>query len=394
VPGTSELNLGGNAAVYSASCRGVGACAVGGYYTDASGKSEAFVESEKKGVWRPAVEVPGPAALNVGGSAAVYSVSCGAVGNCAVGGYYRDSSGHSQAFVASQTKGVWSAAVEVPGTAALNLSGYAAVDAVSCGAVGNCSASGHYFDGSGHYQVFVVSENKGVWGTAVEVPGIAALNVGGDARLRSLSCHAAGECSGGGHYLDGSGHYQVFVVTERKGVWGTAVEVPGSAKLNAGGSARVRALSCGAARDCVAAGLYSDASGHNRGFVVREKKGVWGKALQVPGTATLNVGGNARVYAVSCVAVNQCAAGGSYRDRFGFQGFVADASKPCVVPHLVGKTLRAAKKALSAAHCRIGNVRSTYAKTNKGRIAGQTPKAGRHLLARSRVALTVSAGRK
>jgi hypothetical protein len=324
VPGTATLNVGGNAAVYSMSCPGVGACAAGGYYTDGSGHAQAFVVSERNGVWRRAVEVPGTATLNVGGNAVVYSVSCGAVGECAVGGYYTDGSGYSQAFVANEKKGVWGAAVEVPGTAALNVGGYAAVDAVSCVAVGECAASGHYFEGSGHYQVFVVTEKKGVWGAAVEVPGTAALNVGGDARLRSLSCRAVGECAGGGHYVDGSGHYQVFVVTEKKGVWGAAVEVPGMAALNVGGGARLRALSCGAARDCVAAGLYTDGSGHNQGFVVREKKGQWGKAIEVPGTAALNVRGNARVYAVSCVRVNECAAGGSYRNRAGSQAFVAD----------------------------------------------------------------------
>jgi hypothetical protein len=326
VPRTATLNAGGNAAVYSVSCSRVGTCAAGGYYKDASGHYQAFVVGEKNGIWRRAIEVPGTATLNAGGNASVYSVSCRAVGECAVGGYYTDASGHSQAFVVSSKKGIWAAAVEVPGTAALNAGGYAAVDAVSCGAVGDCSASGHYFEVSGAYQVFVVTEKKGVWGTAVQVPGTAALNLGGNARLRSLSCPAVGECSAGGYYVDGSGHYQVFEVNEKKGVWGAAVEVPGTAALNVGGSARLRSLSCGAARDCVAAGLYTDGPGNTQGFVVREKKGIWGKAIKVPGTTALNVRGNARVYAVSCSRVNECAAGGSYRDRSGSQAFVADTN--------------------------------------------------------------------
>jgi hypothetical protein len=43
------------------------------------------------------------AALNRGGNAGVSSVSCASAGNCSAGGFYKDSSGHQQAFVVSQT---------------------------------------------------------------------------------------------------------------------------------------------------------------------------------------------------------------------------------------------------------------------------------------------------
>src|SRR5215471_17542450 len=66
------------------------------------------------GTWHTAIEVPGTAALNKGGKAVVDSVSCGSAGNCAVVGTYTDASGHIQAFVASETNGVWHAAVELP----------------------------------------------------------------------------------------------------------------------------------------------------------------------------------------------------------------------------------------------------------------------------------------
>jgi hypothetical protein len=36
------------------------------------------------------------------------------------------------------------------------------------------------------------------WGTAVEVPGIATLNVGGSAGMSSMSCPSAGNCAAGG----------------------------------------------------------------------------------------------------------------------------------------------------------------------------------------------------
>ena len=53
----------------------------------------------------------------------------------------------------------------------------------------------------------------GVWGRAEAVPGLAALNRGGFARVFSVSCARAGECSAGGTYTDASGG-QGFVVNE------------------------------------------------------------------------------------------------------------------------------------------------------------------------------------
>jgi hypothetical protein len=60
----------------------------------------------------------------------------------------------------------------------------------------------------------VVTETNGTWGTAEEVPGIAALNRGGVAGIASVSCGSAGECSAGGPYKDSSGRVQAFVVSQ------------------------------------------------------------------------------------------------------------------------------------------------------------------------------------
>jgi hypothetical protein len=114
------------------------------------------------------------------------------------------------AAAASLSSHVWGAAEEVPGTAALNR-GDAQIASVSCGAAGNCSAGGSYQESSGHDQAFVASQVNGTWHTAVEVPGTAALNQGGGAEIASVSCASAGQCSAGGDYTDSSGHRQVFV---------------------------------------------------------------------------------------------------------------------------------------------------------------------------------------
>ena len=137
-------------------------------------------------VWGSAIEVPGSDALNACGDANVNSVSCVAAGNCAAGGFYYDGSGRQQAFVADETSGTWGTAIEVPGTAALNLGGTAAVNSVSCASAGNCTAGGSYYDSTARFQSFVVDETNGTWGTAIEVPGTSTLNAG-DAETRSRS---------------------------------------------------------------------------------------------------------------------------------------------------------------------------------------------------------------
>ena len=64
--------------------------------------------------------------------------------------------------------------------------------------------------------------STGTWGNAEQVPGTAALNAGGIAEVDSVSCASAGNCSAGGSYADASFGQQAFVVSQVKGIWGTA----------------------------------------------------------------------------------------------------------------------------------------------------------------------------
>jgi hypothetical protein len=317
VPGSAALNQDGYGELDSVSCAAAGNCSATGSYTDSSRHQQAFVVNETDGTWRKAQKVPGSAALNQDGYGGLGSVSCASAGNCSASGYYTDGSGHEQAFVVGETHGSWGTAQEVPGTAGLNKGGFAGISSLSCASAGNCSAGGYYTDGSRHEQAFVVDETHGSWGPAGEVPGTAALNKGGSAGISSLSCTSVGNCSAGGYYGDSSGHQQVFVVNETHGSWGPAGEVPGSAALNQGGYAALDSVSCGAAGNCSAGGLYEDASGNYQAFVVSETNGSWGPAGEVAGTAALNQGGAAAVSPVSCAAAGQCSAGGSYKPDIG-----------------------------------------------------------------------------
>ena len=323
IPGTAGLNAGGFAAVTSVSCATAGNCSAAGYYVDSAGDQQVFVVTQANGAWGTAVKVPGLTSLDNSGIPVVTSVSCGSAGNCSAGGSYQDGHGHRQVFVVAQANGIWGTAKEVPGTARLNTVG-AQVNSVSCGAAGDCSAGGTYSDSGSTSQAFVVTQANGIWGTAKKVAGTATLNVGGHAAVNSVSCATPGNCSAGGVYLDSATNPQAFVVTQTNGTWGKAEEVPGTATLNTGGNAAVNSVSCPSAGNCTAAGYYFGSGGG--AFVVTQANGTWGTAQEIPGMASLAPNGG-KITSVSCAAANRCSAGGQYGDSAdNLQAFVVTES--------------------------------------------------------------------
>ena len=323
VPGTAALNKRGDAWVHSLSCASAGNCVAGGDYRDGLRHRQAFVASERNGTWHKAIEVPGTATLNKGGSAEVDSVSCPSAGNCLVGGRY--DAGGTQAFVASERRGTWHKAIKVPGTGALNTGGAAAVDSVSCASAGNCTVGGSFTDSDRQGQPFVASQTNGTWHAAIHLPGVNAIDGG---VVQSLSCGSAGNCLAGGFYLDGAQQDHAFVASQTNGTWQGAIEVPGTVTLDKGGiygpAAETTSVSCASAGNCTAVGIYIDGQGHNQAFVASQTNGTWQAAIELPGTATLDTGGSAAVNSVSCAPAGTCAAGGSYQASHGhYQAFVA-----------------------------------------------------------------------
>jgi hypothetical protein len=303
VPGTAALNLGASkvpsdqrfiqqsdASLYSVSCASAGNCSAGGYYIDGSGDQQAFVVSEVGGVWQRAEEVPGTAANNRGpvpdigfNGTEVNAVSCTSAGNCVAGGTDLVAGGANvdglsflEAFVVREVGGIWQPAEVAPGTVPLDYGG-GAIKSVSCTSAGNCSAGGYYTDGGKDQQAFVISEVGGVWRQAEEVPGTAALNTFTHsaypststlgAEVTSVSCASPGNCSAGGFYSTGPNEQQAFVVTQTRGTWQVAKEVPGTAALNKGHHAEINSVSCPPAGSCSAGGDYEDGSSAEHAFV-------------------------------------------------------------------------------------------------------------------------------
>ena len=258
------------------SCGAPGNCAAGGQYAsktvDGIATVQAFVASETGGTWGQAKEVPGTATLNGGGYATVNSVSCPSAGNCSAGGSYTTATPATQAFVVSETSGTWGKARVVPGSPVLNKRGLAQINSVSCSSVGNCSADGFYLDASFNTQAFVVSESGGTWGSAEEIPGSAALDKHAPGAMAdSVSCGAPGDCSATGSYTDASGALQAFVADQSGGTWGSAEEVPGTAALNGGGQAVAQSVSCAPGGGlCNAVGQYQNVKLNTQVFAVSQ----------------------------------------------------------------------------------------------------------------------------
>jgi len=320
VPGIAKLSKGGSASVTSVSCWAVNDCAASGYYGSTSriaSPGHAFVVAERNGRWAKAEEVPGLAALNTGGYAVVASVSCAPGGYCVAGGYYTDRDGNSQAFVVTAVKGRWRAAVEVPGTAALDAGGgFAQVTSVSCPSAGSCAAGGYYKNSRRQRRAFVVSQKKGRWHAARRVP-VPVAGIGGDG-FGSLSCWSAGNCAAGGGFSTRGG-VGAWVVSERNGVWGKWEQVPGLAALNTGHSSFVNSVSCTRRGYCALGGFYQlpatgpDSPAYDSPFVASGRYGRWRAAVAWPASPVLNGSlgpDEGDVVAVSCPSPRNCTAAG------------------------------------------------------------------------------------
>ena len=155
------------------------------------------------------------------------------------------------------------------------------LDLVSCPSIGNCTAAG---------QGQVLDETNGQWGT-LTTAGLPAngstTTVGQTPAIQSLSCWAAGNCAAVGLYGDTHGSPQGWLLMETDGVWARGVEakLPANASTDEGSylyPAIDLQVSCVANGDCASVGGYADAKGNQFGMTLAEHAGHWSPAEQVP----------------------------------------------------------------------------------------------------------------
>ena len=341
---------------FSITCTAVGDCTVGGLYVDASGNTQAYVQSETSGTWGSPQTLA--TSLNVNNFANVTSVTCSSPGNCVAGGYYTDSAWHTQAFIAVETSGTWGTAQQVGGSP--NVGGTPNTRAVSCLSATDCVGAVQSLESDGRWHAFVAPITNGTWGTGQEIAANLNNNNG---FVQTVSCTSDGNCVAGGSVNVSSSEAEGYIAVESGGTWQPATAVTGTLSTTAGS---VQSIGCSSAGNCVAdgsyngsgsggfvmvetsgvwgspqvislaggtyttpsrvycaaagtfcavGGTYTDSSGFNQAFLVSETSGVWGSAQEI--AATQNAGGFAQVGATWCNSSSQCTATGSYSDVNG-----------------------------------------------------------------------------
>ena len=197
--------------------------------------------------------------------------------------------------------GTWGNAQAVTGFSAIGGNGASQGKLILCTAPGNCTAYGSY---SSTYDAFVATEVNGVWGAAATIPSLVTLTAGTGLEFEAAGCSPQNTCVIAGSYggLGGLGTSS-FVYDPSTG---SAIEIPGLPVLNIGGSSEVTAASCSSTGNCSVVGTYRDVSSVTNAFVANQVGGVWQPAAPVTGMSS---GGE--LYAVSCWADGECMAFGS-----------------------------------------------------------------------------------
>ena len=86
------------------------------------------------------------------------AISCSSPGNCTAAGNFSDATGHTQAFTQTETNNAWSNGVPATFAAGVqNTNPNANFTAISCSSPGNCTAAGYFTDATGHTQAFTQS---------------------------------------------------------------------------------------------------------------------------------------------------------------------------------------------------------------------------------------------
>jgi hypothetical protein len=270
-----------------------------------------------------ALEAPRPSGVSKKTGGVVERVACASAKSCAATGEW----------LYSDLGGKWRAA-KVP---VLAHTGGTILQSVSCPAAGSCEAVG--LGGLGGRQRAVhISENGRRWtiGEVTPPPDAAPLAppLGPAPFLVGVDCASARNCVAVGGYDAANKTVRPMLATESNGAWGAGVEpqLPANADTtpdpNQPGIGGVLShVSCPAAGDCTAVGLYTNKdAGHSfYPWVLTESGGTWspGQEALLPADAAVQGDlerGAAPFFGfdgLSCASAGNCTAVGGYEDKNG-----------------------------------------------------------------------------
>jgi hypothetical protein len=316
----SEMTAVSCAPATTAAARSAGPnCVAVGVSRLAKPGSVGFVLADANGTWGTARAVPGLPATAPG--SAVTAVSCALPGSCAIGGYYHDTSGRQQVFVANEVNGAWRKAQRVPDAAALNEGDTGTLNSVSCPAAGACVAAGTYRTNGNQGELFVVREVAGRWQGAIQLPGSGKLITYLGSTIGEVSCTSAATCEVGGTLQTGKSTTRGFLAAETNGRWDLYV-------LPDGAGSTITGLSCPAPGYCAAGGQRlnspSPTSFPASMMVIDEVAGHWGKTVSLD-NAYIGATNTISIYGISCAAPRSCGAVGNLAAYHGLPfGIVAN----------------------------------------------------------------------
>ncbi|MGC8499498.1 MAG: hypothetical protein ACP5OV_08415 [Acidimicrobiales bacterium] len=151
------------------------------------------------------------------------------------------------------------------------------------------------------------------WGRAIRAvlpSGASGLPQG---YLPTLACPAAGDCVAAGLYADATGAPRGLVLTESAGRWLAPRTIAAPAGAAAHPGLTPSAVACAAVGWCAVVGSYQSASGTTLAFTWSESAGRWGTTREAPLPANAATAGQlAQLHEVACPAVGHCVAVGTY----------------------------------------------------------------------------------
>ena len=423
----------------SVSCPSVGNCSAVGNFTGSQGYGQGLMLKETAGKWATGNEAKLPAGAISNQLAALDSVSCASAGNCSAVGTYYDNNGQEALLLTETAghwgTGI---KATLPSNAAATNRFDTTVASISCPSAGNCAAVGGYENNSGTEEdpgteePLLLSETNGIWASGIEADLPADRAPLADASLVSVSCASVGNCTAVGDYVLGTtAPYpdEALLVTETAGTWarGTEVNLP----LSELGEARLSSVSCASAGDCSAVGIYGPASeccGLQQGLLVGTTSTPTKATLKVSqtgaGTGTVTSSPAGIDCGLTCVAsfddgtqVTLTASPDTGSTFTGWSGggcsgtgncqvtvttdttvtatFAVKPMPPikCVVPRLKGEALAAAKHAIKAHGCSVGKItHAASLRIKKGHVITQKPKPGTRLKHGANISFVVSRG--
>jgi hypothetical protein len=313
-------------------CVSAGNCEAGGSYTDANNRVEGLILTESNGVWTAPTSLKPPAGAAADPGVTIYTLSCGAVGDCGAAGSYEDSAGDTLAFYANEVGGTWAPAhqVELPANA-LAKDQNAAIRSIDCPSAGNCSAVGNYDDNnsvSSRDEGFVELEIKGVWHRATEIAIKGSTNFNPFVAMGQVACASNGRCAAVGSYINANDVTEGLVVDENGNVWdqGQALSLPANASAFAG--ATLSEVTCVKDSSCAVFGSYYQRGGAIEALGAGESHGVWGRAVEVTMPANADTNPHVFLYGfggIACASSGNCSVGGQYEASNGdYEGFLAN----------------------------------------------------------------------